>query len=251
VLIGAGVLVRIDPLGRSATQAPTTSTIPAGETANADYEKQHALLLVMTMPAPGQPGTATTSAIYVIHGDGTGKTLLTNDGGAPSSTPDGKVIFGQPSRRSAALLTAWEHDTRSCTFLCATGHARVQRDWCGPDGVGHLAAPQDDRVEGHGIGRGRHDEVLHPHGSAGATLAADRLTYWRRRFDRTSRPKTSMNSAWLRPTLCRWISVRTELAGETSVLTTDVLPEAPDLGSGKLVHRLSAERNGRAAGSEC
>ena len=26
------------------------------------------------------------------------------------------------------------------------------------------------------------------------------------RFGRTSRPKASMNSAWLRPTLCRWIS---------------------------------------------
>lgn len=41
------------------------------------------------------------------------------------------------------------------------------------------------------------------------------------------------------------IAVRTELGGETSVLTADVLAEAPDLGSGQLVRRLSDERDGR------
>ncbi len=44
------------------------------------------------------------------------------------------------------------------------------------------------------------------------------------------------------------MAVRTELDGETSVLTADVLPEAPDLGSGALVRRLSDERDGRARG---
>jgi hypothetical protein len=44
------------------------------------------------------------------------------------------------------------------------------------------------------------------------------------------------------------IAVRTELGGETSVLTADVLPEAPDLGSGALVRRLSDERDGRPRG---
>jgi hypothetical protein len=41
------------------------------------------------------------------------------------------------------------------------------------------------------------------------------------------------------------MAVRTELGGETSVLTADVLAEAPALGSGELVRRLSDERDGR------
>jgi Tol biopolymer transport system component len=94
LLVVAGVLVVIDPLGWRLTRSPTTSrTTPESESASADYEKQHALLLVNETPALGQPGGATTSPIYVIHGDGVGKTLLTSDGGAPSWTPDGKVIF--------------------------------------------------------------------------------------------------------------------------------------------------------------
>jgi uncharacterized protein DUF87 len=44
------------------------------------------------------------------------------------------------------------------------------------------------------------------------------------------------------------MAVRTELGGETSVLTADVLPESPDLGSGELVRRLSDERDGRPRG---
>jgi hypothetical protein len=45
------------------------------------------------------------------------------------------------------------------------------------------------------------------------------------------------------------MAVRTELGGETSVLTADVLAEAPDLGSGELVRRLSDERDGRDRGA--
>jgi hypothetical protein len=44
------------------------------------------------------------------------------------------------------------------------------------------------------------------------------------------------------------MAVRTELGGETSVLTADVLPEPPSLGSAELVRRLSDERDGRARG---
>ena len=33
------------------------------------------------------------ASVYTVYGDGTGKTLLTNDGGMPSWTPDGRVIF--------------------------------------------------------------------------------------------------------------------------------------------------------------
>jgi hypothetical protein len=45
------------------------------------------------------------------------------------------------------------------------------------------------------------------------------------------------------------MAVRTELGGETSVLTADVLPEPPNLGSVELVRRLSDERDGRARGA--
>jgi len=44
------------------------------------------------------------------------------------------------------------------------------------------------------------------------------------------------------------MAVRTELGGETSVLTADVLPEPPSLGSAELVRRLSGERDGRPRG---
>jgi hypothetical protein len=62
----------------------------AANTTSADYEKQHTLLLVNEMPPPGQAGS---SSIYAVHGDGTGKTLLTRSGAMPSWTPDGKIIF--------------------------------------------------------------------------------------------------------------------------------------------------------------
>jgi Tol biopolymer transport system component len=66
-------------------------TIPGS--ASADYEKQHNLLLINETPPPGQAGSASTASIYTVHGDGTGKTFLTGDGGTPSWTPDGKIIF--------------------------------------------------------------------------------------------------------------------------------------------------------------
>jgi hypothetical protein len=42
------------------------------------------------------------------------------------------------------------------------------------------------------------------------------------------------------------MAVRTELDGATRVLTADVLPEAPGLGSAGLVRRLSDARDARA-----
>ena len=61
--------------------------------ATSAYEKQHTLLLVNEMSSSGQAGSAFMASVYTVHGDGTGKTLLTNDGGMPSWTPDGRVIF--------------------------------------------------------------------------------------------------------------------------------------------------------------
>lgn len=45
------------------------------------------------------------------------------------------------------------------------------------------------------------------------------------------------------------MAIRTELDGEASVMTADVLPEPERLGYGDLVRRLSDERDGRRAGS--
>ena len=42
------------------------------------------------------------------------------------------------------------------------------------------------------------------------------------------------------------MAVRTELGGETRVLTADVLPESPSLGSASLVQRLSNARDAKA-----
>src|SRR5436190_19512584 len=58
---------------------------------DADYVRQHALLLVGTSPNPGNPSAST--AIYSTHADGSGKTVVATDGGAPSWTPDGQIIF--------------------------------------------------------------------------------------------------------------------------------------------------------------
>jgi hypothetical protein len=45
------------------------------------------------------------------------------------------------------------------------------------------------------------------------------------------------------------MAIRTELEGEASVMTADILPEPERLGHGQLVRRLSDERDGRRAGS--
>jgi hypothetical protein len=42
------------------------------------------------------------------------------------------------------------------------------------------------------------------------------------------------------------MAVRTELDGDARILTADVLPEPPSLGSAGLVRRLSDARDGRA-----
>jgi len=65
---------------------------------NAEDVMQHALLLVNTTPGPGNPSAS--DAIYSTHADGSGKTVVANDGGAPSWTPDGRIIFS--SRRSGS-----------------------------------------------------------------------------------------------------------------------------------------------------
>jgi Tol biopolymer transport system component len=44
-----------------------------------------------------------TSSISTVHADGTGKTLLTNNGGAPSWTPDGKIIFASTGSGSQQI----------------------------------------------------------------------------------------------------------------------------------------------------
>ena len=46
------------------------------------------------------------------------------------------------------------------------------------------------------------------------------------------------------------MAIRTELEGEASVMTADILPEPERLGHGQLVRRLSDERDGRRAGRD-
>jgi Tol biopolymer transport system component len=46
---------------------------------------------VSTSPNPGNPSA--DYSIYTTHPDGTGKTVLATEGGSPSWTPDGRVIF--------------------------------------------------------------------------------------------------------------------------------------------------------------
>src|SRR6266566_2697373 len=58
---------------------------------DAEYVRQHALLLVGITPSPGNPSAR--DAIYSTHADGSGKTVVATDGGAPSWTPDGRIIF--------------------------------------------------------------------------------------------------------------------------------------------------------------
>jgi Tol biopolymer transport system component len=57
--------------------------------------RQGSLVLIneLQTPAQGENGPGTTGAIYTMRADGTSKTLLTSNGGAPSWTPDGRIIF--------------------------------------------------------------------------------------------------------------------------------------------------------------
>jgi WD40-like Beta Propeller Repeat len=80
--------------GAVATPTPTALPDNSSSSTTAAYLKQHSLLLINKSPHPGQGGSGPmTSGIYTVHADGTGKTLLTDNGGAPSWTPDGKIIF--------------------------------------------------------------------------------------------------------------------------------------------------------------
>ncbi len=56
------------------------------------YVRQHGLLLINDH-----------DSIYKVRGDGSVKTLLTNSGGAPSWTPDGKIIFTSSRSGSAQI----------------------------------------------------------------------------------------------------------------------------------------------------
>src|SRR5258708_4927237 len=60
-------------------------------TTTAEYEKEHDLLLIADGPHPGGPPEPSTISVY--DSMGAGKTLVTNEGGAPSWTPDGRIIY--------------------------------------------------------------------------------------------------------------------------------------------------------------
>ena len=87
-----GVILLASALAASAdiSGAPAVS--------DAAYVRQHGLLLVNTSPGPGNPSAS--DAIYSTHADGSGKTVVASEGGAPSWTPDGRIIFS--SRRSGS-----------------------------------------------------------------------------------------------------------------------------------------------------
>jgi hypothetical protein len=77
-----------------------------GAAPSADTVKQRTRLLVGELPAPGKPGA---SSVYSVRSDGTEKTLLTDDGGMPSWTPDGAVIFVSSRSGSAQIWTMDDH----------------------------------------------------------------------------------------------------------------------------------------------
>lgn len=69
----------------------TVSTNSAPATLDAEYVKKSGLFLVSTTPGPGNPSEKVS--IFTTRPDGTRKTVLADDGGAPSWTPDGRIIF--------------------------------------------------------------------------------------------------------------------------------------------------------------
>jgi hypothetical protein len=81
--VGALLPLPLPTASESSTTATTATT--------AAYVKQHGLLLVSTSPGPGDPSA--DYSIYTTRPDGTGKTVLATEGGSPSWTPDGRVIF--------------------------------------------------------------------------------------------------------------------------------------------------------------
>jgi Tol biopolymer transport system component len=93
IFVGAGAVVAIFFVSNHSSRPVVLPDSSPSSTA-ATYVKQHSLLLINESPHPGQAGSGPmTSSIYTVHPDGTGKTLLTNNGGAPSWTPDGKISF--------------------------------------------------------------------------------------------------------------------------------------------------------------
>src|ERR1700704_793953 len=74
------------------------ASLDMSSASDADYVRQHGLLLVNTGPGPGNPSAS--DAIYSTHADGSAKTVVANEGGAPSWTPDGRIIFS--ARRSGS-----------------------------------------------------------------------------------------------------------------------------------------------------
>src|SRR5712691_2110552 len=83
------MLRRVILLASALAASADLSGAPA--VSDAEYVRQRGLLLVNTTPGPGNPSAS--DAIYSTHADGSGKTVVANDGGAPSWTPDGRIIF--------------------------------------------------------------------------------------------------------------------------------------------------------------
>jgi Tol biopolymer transport system component len=99
LLFGAGAVATVfflanpftHPPGIVGTLLPVALPSSSESSTTAAYVKQHGLLLVSTAPGPGNPSA--DYSIYTTHPDGTGKTVLATEGGSPSWTPDGRVIF--------------------------------------------------------------------------------------------------------------------------------------------------------------
>jgi Tol biopolymer transport system component len=95
LLVGAGAaaifLLQKPPTHPTGTVLPVARPSSSESSTTATYVKQHGLLLVGTQPNPGNPSV--DYSIYTTHPDGTAKTVVTDEGGSPSWTPDGRIIF--------------------------------------------------------------------------------------------------------------------------------------------------------------
>ena len=81
-------LISVASIGSCGKSGSSSSSDGDANDVDATYVKQHGLFLMHEF-AP----TTGRSSISVTHSDGPGTRLLTSDGGSPSWTPDGRVIF--------------------------------------------------------------------------------------------------------------------------------------------------------------